>query len=504
MKKKLLFLILILISPFLKSFNFQVKEFLYCTACEFFQLLNEIVLITGSPDQVRGRHGWDDFSTNPRLQKIKKDFLWHLTIPEVGLVSNKKILDDEPKDVGREILLWDLAEKKGSNIKIAILDSEIDYLNKEAGSPAHRQFFLSECCQNVPKNNTDAKILNFDPDGQSMNNRPTCAMKKNKKNHGQVTYEIIKQLAPMCEIIIIPIIDKNGFTSKKNLYIGLQKALDVKVDIVHLGLKYNHEKNLDCALDAQINIILKNFPYVVAAAGNDGKSLKELAYPAAQKSIFFSVGAFERKNNSYPICDFSQGSLPYGLPYEDDKISTLPNFVFPGSKILCPVFDNETQDYLYINFSGTSMACAMMTGFLALVLAEFKNNFTKNQIQEVILKSSKKMEVSWEEKVNFGMIQMREAVVKFIILKDLKYKKVLKKNKKNFVKTLSFVNKFFVENVDFFINSDGIEGRDKSNVKKTNPYANCDFHKKIDRDLYILVQDSIYALKENIWEKKYN
>ena len=475
MKKKLLFLILILISPALKSFHFKVQEFLYCTTSEFFQLLK--------------RRECDDFSTNPRLQKIKKDFLWHLTIPEVGLISNKKTLDDWPGDLSREILLWDLAEKKGNTIKVAILDSEIDYLNESAKAPTDRQFFLSECCQNAPKNNPGAKILNFESNGQSMENRSTCAVKKNQKNHGRVTYEIIKQLAPMCEIIIIPIMDKNGFASKKNLYTGLKKALDMKVDIVHLGLKYNDEKNLDCILDTQINTLLMKFPFVVAAAGNDGKSVKELAYPAAQKSIFFSVGAFEKKSNSSPICDFSQGSLSYALPH---------------SKILCPVFDNETQDYLFINFSGTSMSCAMMTGFLALILAEFKNDFTKSQIQEVILKSSKKMEISWEEKVNFGMVHMRESVVKFLILKDLNNKKVLKKNKKNFVKTLSFINKFFVENVNFFKKFEGDEKADKNNVKKTTVYANCDFHKKIDMDLYILVQDSIYALKESIWEKKYN
>jgi hypothetical protein len=455
MEKKIMIINLVFINSFLASFNFGIKESNYLSSCD------------------------------------KKIFLSHLSIPMVGLYSDKiKSLGSQP-----EILLFDLAKKMGKGSRIAILDTNAYNENNVSLELELKSSPLSQEESDSAKFSPRRPIVNFDANGcRSRNRLPGFAKKNqflidsNKKNvslhHADVTCEIIKQLAPLCEINIIPIMDKNGFASKKSLLEGLQKAIEMKVDIVHLGLKCQTDMNLDCSLDKQIKKLIEKIPYVVAAAGNDGNFIKQLAYPAALQTIFFSVGAFGNKDNSYPVCDFSQGSL-----------SSAPNFLFPGLQIALPSFDSQMNDYLITYFSGTSMSAAMMTGFLALVLSEFKNDFTKQQIQKVITSSSKKLEKNWDKKVNFGMVDCRKAMVKFFILKGIFYK-----NK--FIKKLEMIDNFFINDVQFFNDFTMLEKTNKYNVKKPSVYANCHLHKKIDRDLYILVQDNIYALKEKIWEEK--
>ncbi|MCX5923091.1 MAG: S8/S53 family peptidase [Candidatus Dependentiae bacterium] len=446
---------LIFINSFLASFNFGIKEASYLKSCD------------------------------------KKFFLWHLSIPFVGLISNeKKTLDRQA-----EILLFDLAKKMGAGSKIAILDTDVYNENSFLCNPTSKTSPLSQHQLSGAKFEKRRSLLNSDTNDYLCEIRLAEQVKKNQNiinsnkkklslNHGDVTREIIKQLAPLCEIIVIPIMDKSGFASKQSLLDGLQKAIDIKVDVVHLGLKCQTDMNIKCQLDKQINKLIKKIPYVVASAGNDGKKIKQLAYPAALKSIFFSVGAFEYKDNSYPLCDFSQGSL-----------NSAPNFLFPGLQIAIPIFDTQAQNYLVPYFSGTSMAAAMMTGFLALVLSEFKNDFNKKQIREVILSSSKKLKKNWDEKVNFGMVDCRETLMKLLILKGLFYKT-------SFIKKLEMINKFFTKEANSFYEVYKLGNPNKNNVKKTTVYATCEFYKKIDRDLYILVKDNIYALKERIWEEK--
>jgi len=262
----------------------------------------------------------------------------------------------------------------------------------------------------------------------------------------------------------------DGGTDIKSLCQGLKQAFDMHVDIVHLGLKISDDIGDKHLENKELVTLLQKFSYVVVAAGNDCARVKKVAYPASLPNILFSVGAFD---NKYQACCFSQWQQCKG-----------PNFLLTGHRILCPLWIDEVQDYVFVHISGTSMAAAMMTGFLALLLSEFGQVFTREQIEQVIKSCSKKLHDRWDIKVIFGTVDMRKT---FYILKSLQ--QVIKKVsvsffKKNFFKVVESIK----ENFDF----------DNKNVNSSIDYAHKRFRKRIDRDLYLLVKDSNYLIKENI------
>ncbi|MFA5999032.1 MAG: S8/S53 family peptidase [Candidatus Babeliales bacterium] len=460
MKKVLLLFLEILYSQSLHSFNFFPENISYCSRQEYESLMQGVQF-----------QNQDDL----RIQNISKDFLWHLKIPTVGLLCKNQ------QNNNQELLLWDLAPKKGHGIKIAVLDTKINSQEKHFDQFSCNQRQKTGNFGNSNKIEPGETIFDYQLAGRKNQNHLTQLMKKNNffqktliKNHGNLTCGIIRQFAPDAVIIPISIMDDDGGTDIKSLRQGLQRAFDMHVDIVHLGLKIADDlcdKHLE---NKELVTLLQKFSYVVVAAGNDCASMKKVAYLASLPNILFSVGAFDSK---YQVCCFSQWQECKG-----------PNFLLPGHRILCQLWIDEIQDYIFVHTSGTSMASAMMTGFLALLLSEFGPVFTREQIEQVIKSCSKKLYDQWDKKVIFGTVDMRKT---FITLKSLQ--QIIKKvsacfYKKKFLKIVDAIK----ENSDF----------DNKNVNSFNSYASVSFRKKIDRDLYILVKDSNYLIKENIWKKK--
>ncbi len=459
----------------LKGFNFESCTFVYCDQSEFLSLLKKDVII---------------HEDEKRLQEIQKDFLWHVSLPTMNLVSQKK--------ASHAKTIFDFVQYYGKGIKIAVLDTESDCECSATQAPAENVFREDSNDCFSPKINDRKRSGFFDVFIEPCQKRLPDLTKKSdsffnliKNCHGEVTCNVIKQISLYATIIHIPIMDKQGFGSKQQLYEGLKKALDMHVDIVHLGLKCASTLEEPSYLDQQITAILKKFAYVVSAAGNEGVRVKELAYPACLTDITLSVGAFSHQKDCYSVCEFSQFSK-----------NKLPLFLMPGVRILCPVWCHEISEYIFIHVSGTSVAAALMTGCLALILAEFKGDFTKNELLEVIQQFSKKLDKTWNTKVLFGTIDLPKTMAALFILKEIQQKIHLKKHKKNFKKILQII-KIIIDEIDIFDKNFIAQEDDKQIVKKLSIYAECDFHKKIDRDLCLLVQDSIYALKESIWEKKY-
>ncbi|HSW76083.1 MAG TPA: S8 family serine peptidase [Candidatus Saccharimonadales bacterium] len=412
MKKLFLLFLKILISQSIHSFNFFPENISYCSSEEYELLMQGIKF---------------ENPNDARIQNISKDFLWHLKIPTAcppkpkakagsgRAAGEMKIpIAGLVSDSNSKILLWDLAPKEGKDIKIAVLDTKIN-LN-------HCQ--NSDNFQNKNKIDQGETILIDRSKYQKNQNLLSELMKKKYfsqkyliKNHGELTCNIITQLAPQVTIIPICIMGDDGYTDIKSLQNGLQQALDINVDILHLGLKITD----NISENKELQTLLQKFSYVVAAAGNDYACVKKVGYPACLPNVL-SVGAFEYKDNKYQVCQFSQWQENIG-----------PQFLMPGHRILCPLWIDEIQDYIFIHTSGTSMAAALMTGFLALCLAEFKDDFTKDQMIQVMKKCSKKIHNTSDKKVLFSTVNMRKTIT------TLKSLQIIKKRspfsfKKTFVK----------------------------------------------------------------------
>lgn len=230
--------------------------------------------------------------------------------------------------------------------------------------------------------------------------------------HGQnYNNQGIIGLAPNAHVTMIKAFHDTGTTNKTTLNGALERAIALKSPIVSMSLKITDE--IDEVQDATLKKLIDSIDYVVAASGNDGddpKLYNKEAYPAKFDSVAFDVGAFQYDNGNYSICSFTQKETNVG-----------PKFLAPGYDIFSSTLTpHQTADSMYAFMSGTSVAVPVVTGFLALALAEFQNDFSRQEILKVIYKFSIKLNSSWEKDTILGTIDMRSALLCLHALKSLK------------------------------------------------------------------------------------
>jgi len=248
----------------------------------------------------------------------------------------------------------------------------------------------------------------------------------------------ITGLAPQASVTMIKAFKDCGTTNKSILNSALQRALTLKAPIVSMSLKITD--TIDEIDDAVLKELIDSIDYVVAASGNDGTTIQTEAYPAKFDSVAFDVGAFAYDDGEYSICPFTQKEVNIG-----------PKFVAPGKDILSSgLTPDQKEDSMYVFMSGTSIAAPVITGFIALVTAEFQDIFTRDEILKVIYKFSMKLnnQDDWQKEIILGTPDMRSAMFCLHILKTLRemIKKELKlrysfsKNFDNFVQAIYDIN----------------------------------------------------------------
>jgi subtilisin family serine protease len=231
-------------------------------------------------------------------------------------------------------------------------------------------------------------------------------------------------LAPDAQAFMIKAFDDTGVTKKSILFSALEKAVRAGATIVNLSLKID-DLDLKSQSTKSLQELIASVPYMICASGNSGnKRAQDYAgnvesYPARFASVPFDVGAFGLNSEKAFIAPFSQ--------YEPD---VGPLFVAPGVDILSAgLIPGQTFDSAYVFMSGTSMASSIMSGFVALMLGEFQNLFSREQLLKVCYCSAFKLHNTqeWREKVVLGVLDMRTAL---FILRALEYiKKNIKKTR---------------------------------------------------------------------------
>jgi subtilisin family serine protease len=221
-------------------------------------------------------------------------------------------------------------------------------------------------------------------------------------------------LAPQATVMMIKAFNDKGMSTKSLLIDAVKKAIGGNADILNLSLKIADRIDLAHESSKTLGQLIGLLPYVVAASGNDGASGRRpiLSYPARFESVAFDVGAFGLENNMPIIPSFSQ--------YEPNKG---PLFVAPGLNILgAGIIPGLSDPSVYMYRSGTSMAAALTSGFLALLLGEFKNDFTKQEILTVCYHSTCKLACTddWKTKTVLGVLDMRTALFVLHCIKRLR------------------------------------------------------------------------------------
>lgn len=222
-------------------------------------------------------------------------------------------------------------------------------------------------------------------------------------------------LAPQAHVTMIKAFNDSGTTNKTTLNAALERAIALKNPIVSMSLKITDE--IDKTVDAPLKELIDSIDYVVAASGNDGNKKKlhnKEAYPAKFNSVAFDVGAFQYDKGKYSVCSFTQKEPEIG-----------PKFVAPGFDIFSSgLTPDQRVDSMYLFMAGTSIAVPIVTGFLALVLAEFQDLFTREQILKVIYKFSIKLNDDdiWQKYIKLGTPDMRSSLLCLHVLQKLQEK----------------------------------------------------------------------------------
>ena len=215
-------------------------------------------------------------------------------------------------------------------------------------------------------------------------------------------------LAPNANTFMIKAFKDNGMSDKSTLIAAIKKSVIHNADVVNLSLKIADNLDLTNESTKLLERIVNLVPYLVAASGNNGDPRfpgyagKVEAYPARFSSVPFDVGAFAYKNGKAYITPFSQYEPGVG-----------PLFVAPGFDILSTgLIPGQTANSEYVFMAGTSMATPIMAGFATLLLGEFKNKFTREQLLKVCYTSTLKLknDDNWKTKVILGVLDMRTAL----------------------------------------------------------------------------------------------
>lgn len=191
--------------------------------------------------------------------------------------------------------------------------------------------------------------------------------------------------APKSTIISVKVLDKNGTSRTDSIAKGLQYCIDIKPDIVNMSLGGNTPDNV---VHDKIKMLVDMGIPVVVAAGNTGK--EPLLYPAGFPETF-AIGSYS----------------PSSIPSRSIFSSFGNNLTFsaPGEEILSTYLNEQ-----YSVQSGTSFACPVVTGIIALLLSKYKKEgkrLTVEQIKQILIDNCIDEGVKgWDKEFGYGKINV--------------------------------------------------------------------------------------------------
>lgn len=219
---------------------------------------------------------------------------------------------------------------------------------------------------------------------------------------------------------------------------ALARATLYGTDIVNLSLRVDEVHAMFDRRFQQFEKQCAQFPFLCCAAGNGGKTKGgTLGYPARCKNVFFSVGSFG--------CTYNPRTKTYDChlsPFSQYEEGIGPHFVAPGEAILGCSSTTPGKDPFYAFHTGTSYATAYVTGCLALILGEHKNNFSSQEIITVCQNSCFRLydTVEWNKNVTYGVLDVRTALFILHVLNRLQKKYGAQCVTRNFKKLVAVIS----------------------------------------------------------------
>lgn len=179
-------------------------------------------------------------------------------------------------------------------------------------------------------------------------------------------------IAPEAKILPVKVLTSSGSSTAGSVAMGIRAAIESSYDVnvinMSLGGTFYSPIENACVTEAANNGIV-----VVCAAGNDSRAQK--SYPAAYEDAI-AVASITKNNSNY--------SLSYYSNWGD-----WVDLAAPGQDIYSTTYDGS-----YGKKSGTSMACPVTTGVVALMIAadtslKDGNKASVNKIRRMLVTSTK-------------------------------------------------------------------------------------------------------------------
>jgi subtilisin family serine protease len=163
-------------------------------------------------------------------------------------------------------------------------------------------------------------------------------------------------IAPGAKLWVVKVFNRYGEASEETIVNALRYLAEFGIDIVNLSLGAD---NASPSLKYAVDILVNSGKIVVAAAGNNGQLPLTVTYPARYENVL-AVGAVMRDGKPAPFSSMGGPGMakPDIAAFGVAVVSTFPTY----SVYLSP----ERVDSYYGVLSGTSMACAVASGILAL------------------------------------------------------------------------------------------------------------------------------------------
>ncbi|MCS7093659.1 MAG: S8 family serine peptidase [Candidatus Aenigmarchaeota archaeon] len=318
------------------------------------------------------------------IERIKK-------LPQVKEVHPDKevrILVEDSIVLVNATLVWQMNDSRnnsvtGKGIKIAIIDTGIDYTHPDLGG----------CFCNSPLNatcNETCKVIG----GYDVVNNDTDPM----DDHGHGTHVagiaaangIIKGVAPEAKLLAYKVLNASGFGNVSSVIAGIERAVNDGADIISMSL--GGPGDPDDILSRAVDSAVERGVVVVVAAGNDGPEAESISSPGtSRKAITVGAACRPEQVGVHPYCNNMVAIFSSRGPVRtSNETLEKPDVVAPGVEICSSRSQTLNSNWLtfcldenHILMSGTSMATPIVSGVAAL-LKQLHPNWTPDQIKSAI------------------------------------------------------------------------------------------------------------------------
>lgn len=263
--------------------------------------------------------------------------------------------------------VWNLSSQGNKAIKIAIVDSGVDYQHPDLkGQIINGKDFMSENITG-PNGEGSPDVVDDDPLDQMGHGTHVAGIIAALPNNETG----VAGIAPGVSLLNVKALNADGWGSAFAIAQGITYAVDQGARVINLSLgSPQASKPIELAIKyAQSKGVL-----LVAAAGND---FTHTAFPANYPGVL-AVGAVDDKDW---LAKFSNHDEKISVVAPGvDIMSTTPTFLTNNMAL------NGIESY-YSAMSGTSMAAPMVTALAGLLLSQ-KPDLTAPQLMELIQKSA--------------------------------------------------------------------------------------------------------------------